>query len=61
MELTPEQIVREIWFQTIGLPADLFKKRPYIQPVTTDNKASTAEQLKTFINENGSAAKISTQ
>jgi hypothetical protein len=61
MQLTPQQKVFEIWQQIIGYPQDLFRPRPYVQPTTTDNRTSTAEQLKKFIKENGSAAKVNTQ
>ncbi|AEV97055.1 hypothetical protein A4D02_18200 [Niastella koreensis] len=61
MQLIPRQKVSEIWQQIIGYPQDLLRPGPYVQPSTTDNSTSTAEQLKKFIKENGSAAKVSTQ
>jgi RHS repeat-associated protein len=58
-QLTPEQIVREIWISTIGVIGEIFKPEPYKQPESPNGKIPTQQQLKTFINENASAAKIS--
>jgi hypothetical protein len=56
--LTPEQFVGEIWISTIGGIGEIFKPVPYKRPENWNIKTPTSQQLKTFINENGSATKI---
>ena len=57
-QLTPEQIVKEIWISIIGGIGEIFKPGPCKQPENPNSKTPTSQQLKTFINENGSATKI---
>ncbi|HEX5154745.1 MAG TPA: LamG-like jellyroll fold domain-containing protein [Parafilimonas sp.] len=58
-QLTPEQIVKEIWISTIGGIGEIFKPGRYKQPENPNSKTPTQQQLKTFIDENGNATKIS--
>ena len=56
--LTPEQKVKEIWQSVIGGIGEIFKPKPYKQPENPNSKTPTQQQLKTFVNENGSASKL---
>lgn len=60
MNLTSEQLVKEIWQSTIGGVYNLFKlgRSAYKQPDSDKNKQSTQQQLKEFIKEHGTATKI---
>jgi RHS repeat-associated protein len=57
-QLTADQIVQEIMAKTVGGIWEVFTPKYYKQPLNTNGRAPTQQQLKTFINENGSAAKI---
>ncbi len=56
-QLTPDQIVREIWQTTIGV-SPAFKKGGYVQPTSSGDKEQTQEQLKKFIHDEATAEKI---